>query len=124
MEIQDPLTERIIGAAITVHQTLGPGLLESAYQRSLEIELSFQGLSYEAQVPMAVSYRGVPLEAGYRLDLVVEGLVIVEIKAVEKLLPVHKAQLITYLKLSGIRKGLLINFHEAFLVEGVRRAVL
>jgi GxxExxY protein len=90
----------------------------------MEIELGEQGFRYRRQVPQPVSYRGRPLRVGYRLDFVVEEQVIVELKAVEKLLKVHKAQLITYMKLSGIKKGLLINFNEAFLTDGVQRAIL
>ena len=124
IEIRDPLTEKIIGYAIEVHRTLGPGLLESAYEECLCYELSQHGLAFRRQVPLPVVYKGVRLDCGYRLDVVVSDEVIVEIKAVEKLLPVHDAQLLTYLKLSGFRTGLLLNFHSPVMREGIRRRVL
>jgi GxxExxY protein len=105
------LTERIIGAAIEVHRTLGPGLLESAYETCLSFELAERGLNVEAQKPLPVIYKDVHLDAGYRLDLLVEDQVIVEIKAVEQLAPIHQAQLLSYLKISGCKVGLLINFN-------------
>ena len=109
----DPLTERIIGFAIEVHRHLGPGLLESAYEECLCHELSQDGLVFRRQVPLPVVYKSVRLDCGYRLDVVVENSVVVELKAVERLMPIHEAQLITYLKLSGIPTGLLLNFHSA-----------
>ncbi len=115
------LTGRLIGAAIAVHNTLGPGLLESAYEACLEYELIQRGLAVERQKPLPVIYNGVRLEGGYRLDLLVEGLVIVEVKAVEALTPVHKAQVLSYLKLSGCKVGLLINFHVKMLMDGIQR---
>ncbi len=120
----DLLTKLIIGAAIQVHRELGPGLLESAYQQCMEIELSYQGIKFETQVPLDVSYRGVLIGAAYKLDLLVEGQVVVELKAVEKIQPVHLAQLLTYLKLKKLSRGLLINFHEATLKDGLRRVSL
>jgi GxxExxY protein len=121
---RDPLTEKIIGYAIEVHRTLGPGLLESAYEECLCYELSQNGLAFRRQVPLPVVYKGVRLDCGYRLDVVIADKVVVEIKAIEKLLPVHDAQLLTYLKLSGFRTGLLLNFHSPVMREGVRRRVL
>src|SRR5437879_5705601 len=105
------ITEKIIGCAIEVHKGLGPGLLESAYEECAWYELSQDGFSFRRQVPLPIVYKGVKLDCGYRMDLVVEGLVIVEFKTVEALLPVHEAQLLSYLKLTGLPVGLLINFH-------------
>ncbi len=117
------ITERIIGCAIEVHRTLGPGLLESAYEECTCYELSHGGLRLRRQVALPVVYKGVKLDCGYRMDLVVEELVIVEFKTVEVLLPVHEAQLLSYLKLSGMSVGLLINFHVPVLKDGIRRIV-
>src|SRR6185437_12622028 len=103
----DPLTERIIGFAIEVHRHLGPGLLESAYEECLCYELQQSGLVFRRQVPLPVIYKAVHLDCGYRIDVVVERRVILELKTVERLIPVHDAQLLTYLKLSGLRTGLL-----------------
>ena len=113
----------IIGAAIEVHRHLGPGLLESAYQRALEWELRHQGLAVECEKPMPVRYKDVDIDAGYRLDMLVEGMIVVENKAVRQLDPVHEAQLITYLKLSGCRLGYLINWNVPLLKEGIKRIV-
>ncbi|MGH9602244.1 MAG: GxxExxY protein [Terriglobales bacterium] len=117
------LTREIIGAAIQVHRALGPGLLESAYEACLVYELSQRGLRVEQQKPLPVVYRAVQLECGYRLDLLVESSVIVEIKSVEELAPIHGVQLLSYLRLSGLKVGLLINFNERVLKNGVRRIV-
>jgi GxxExxY protein len=117
------ITETIIGAAIAVHRELGPGLLESAYEACLFYELVQRGLQIERQKGLPVTYRGVHLDCGYRIDLLVEQQVIVELKAVEKLDPIHEAQLLSYLKLSGARVGLLINFHVTELRKGLRRLV-
>ncbi len=122
--LSDEITQRIIGFAIEVHRTLGPGLLESVYEECLCSELEAAALSFERQVLLPVSYKGRALDGGYRIDLVVEKSVVVEIKAVEALLPVHQAQLLTYMKLSGIPTGLLLNFHAAFLKDGIRRMTL
>ncbi|MCC6573559.1 MAG: GxxExxY protein [Planctomycetes bacterium] len=115
------LSERIIGFCIEIHKALGPGLLESAYEECLCFELATAGIAFERQKPLPVEYKGVRLDCGYRLDLVVEGLIIVELKAVEKILPVHEAQLLTYLKLTGIPLGLLINFNVPLLKDGIVR---
>ena len=120
----DTLTEQIIGAAIQVHRELGPGLLESAYEACLCFELSQNGLQIERQKVIPISYRGVTLDAGYRLDLVVENQVIVEIKAVSELLPVHEAQLLSYLKQVGGGRGLLIHFNVKLLKHGLRRLIV
>ena len=112
----DFLTENIIGAAIQVHRELGPGLLESTYEACLFYELCERGLKAERQKPLPVKYRGIELECGYRIDLLIEDKIIIELKAVEQLLPIHKAQLLSYLKLSGCHLGLLINFNVQLLV--------
>jgi GxxExxY protein len=124
MTEHDSLTERVIGAAIEVHRALGPGLLESAYQECLCHELHLLGLSFEREVPLPVVYKGVRLDCGYRLDLVVEGRVIVELKTAERLLPIHEAQLLTYLRLAQIHTGLLLNFNAPVLRDGIKRMVL
>jgi len=118
------LTHEIIGAAIEVHRLLGPGLLESAYEECLARELSLRGLKYERQKPLPVIYKDVKLECGYRVDLLVEGRVVVELKSVEALAPVHDAIVLTYLRLSGCRLGLLMNFNVALLKDGVKRFVM
>jgi GxxExxY protein len=117
----DDCSEVLIGACIEVHRHLGPGLLESAYEQCLCHEVSELGLSYERQKALPVRYKGFELQHGYRLDLVVDGQILVEIKAVERLLPVHEAQVITYLRLSGLAVGLLVNFHSAAIKHGLRR---
>ncbi|MCD6455457.1 MAG: GxxExxY protein [Methanophagales archaeon] len=117
------ITEGIIGAAIEVHRDLGPGLLESAYETCLAFELVERGLKVEQQKPLPVVYREVKLDCGYRLDLLVEEAVIVEVKAVDRLAPIHKAQLLSYLRLSGCKVGLLINFNVKVLKDGIRRVV-
>jgi len=119
----DLITRRIIGAAIEVHRHLGPGLLESAYQTCLAFELRQLGYKVEEQKPLPVIYKDVKLDCGYRLDLVVEDAVIAEIKAVERLMPIHDAQLLSYLRLSKRRVGLLINFHVQMLKDGLKRIV-
>jgi GxxExxY protein len=113
----------ILDAAIAVHTAVGPGLLESAYQACLTYELNSRGLKVQTQVPLPIKYRGVLIDAAYRLDLVVDDLVIVELKAVERLMPIHEAQLLSYLKLSGKRLGLLINFDVLRLKDGYKRIV-
>jgi GxxExxY protein len=113
----------VVGAAIEVHRALGPGLLESNYQRCLEHELQFRGTRFESQKAVAFSYKGLRLQNTYRVDLLVERCVVVEIKAVDQLQPIHRAQLLTYLKLMRLHVGLLINFNVHILVKGVRRVV-
>src|SRR5271169_4285714 len=117
----DPLTQNIIGGAIEVHRGLGPGLLESAYEACLIYELRLRQLKVEAQKPLPIFYKDVMLDCGYRLDLVVENQVIVEIKSVSTIAPIHEAQLLSYLKLSDYKKGLLINFNMKMLKDGIRR---
>jgi len=119
----DQTSGQIIRAAMAVHRAVGPGLLESAYEACLVYELREAGLKVEQQQPLPVVYRGVKLDCGYRLDLVVESAVVVEIKAVEKLTSVHTAQMLSYLRLSGCKVGLLINFHVQMLKNGIRRIV-
>ncbi len=118
------ITDRVLGAAITVHRALGPGLLESTDEACLAFELLDRRLQFERQVALPVVYRGVRIDCGYRLDLVIEGIVIVEIKAVERTLPIHEAQVLTYLKLSRLPVGLLLNFNVPLLKDGIRRFVL
>jgi GxxExxY protein len=117
----DPLTKGVIGAAIEVHKTLGPGLLESAYESCLCYELEARGLAYQAQVELPVVYRGHSVNCSYRLDLIIEDRLIVELKAVDKLLPIHDAQVLTYLRLSGKKTALLMNFNIPCLKDGIKR---
>lgn len=117
----DTLTYRIIGAAIEVHRSLGPGLLESAYEECLCLELSLREISFERQVPLPIIYKSITLLRAYKPDLLVNKEVIVELKTIDKILPVHEAQLLTYLKLSGFERGLLVNFNSVPLVSGIRR---
>jgi len=117
------LTDKVIGLAIEVHRQLGPGLLESTYETCLAFELREAGLQIETQTALPVLYKKVQIDAGYRLDVLVEKKLILEIKAVEQLLPIHQAQLLTYLKLSDLRLGLLINFNVKLLKDGIVRLV-
>ena len=121
---QEHLTEAIIGAAIDVHRELGPGLLESAYEECLCHELHLRGLRFQRQVELPVRYKGLNLDCGYKLDVVVDEQVILELKSIEQILPIHHAQLLTYLRLSGKRIGLLMNFNVAVLKNGIVRRVL
>jgi GxxExxY protein len=118
------LTEQIIGACIEVHKEVGPGLLESAYEHFLCHELSLRGLRVARQVKLPVVYKGVKIDCGYRIDVIVEDRVVLELKAVEKLAPIHEAQLISYLKLSGKRVGMIINFHVKKMIDGIVRRVV
>ena len=122
-EIRDPLTHEIIGAAIEVHRELGPGMLESAYEECFAFELAARNLSIRRQVSLPIIYKGQKIEAGYRPDLIIEGQVIVELKCVEKLIPVYDAQLLTYLRLSGVERGLMINWFSSPLINGIKRMV-
>ena len=123
MKAINKTTETIIGSAIAVHKSLGPGLLESAYEACLAFELADRGLSVERPKALPVTYRGVKLDCGYRLDLLVDEKVIVELKAIDRLLPIHSAQLLSYLKLSDCKVGLLINFNVKILKNGLRRII-
>ena len=120
----EQLTEAIIGAAIDVHRELGPSLLESAYEECLCHELHLRGLRFQRQVDLPVTYKGLKLDCGYKLDVVVEAQVVLELKSIEQILPIHHAQLLTYLRLSGKRIGLLMNFNVAVLKNGIVRRVL
>jgi len=119
----DQITRRIIGAAIEVHKAVGPGLLESAYQACLAYEVRQRGLKVDEQVALPVVYKEVKLDCGYRMDLLVEDVVIVEVKAVEQLCPIHDAQLLSYLRIANKHVGLLINFHNRVLKDGLKRIV-
>lgn len=119
-----PITDHIIGAAIKVHRTLGPGLLESAYQACLTHELVLNGHQVEREVEIPICYRGLNISPGYRADLIVDSSVLVEVKAVERLHPIHQAQVMTYLRARGLRTGLLINFNVQLLKDGLRRLLL
>ena len=116
--LHEELTERVIGAAIEVHRALGPGLLESAYEECLCHELRLRGIRFQRQVPLPVNYKGVKLDCGYRVDLIVENVLVLELKCLEHVLPVHEAQLLTYLKLTGTRVGLILNFNVSILTRG------
>ena len=118
------LTYGIIGAAIEVHRTLGAGLLESSYRECLCRELSLRGIAFQREHGLPLNYKGIRLECGYRIDILVGGLVVVEIKAVEALAPIHDAQLLTYMRLGGWNVGLLINFNVVVLKDGIRRKVI
>jgi GxxExxY protein len=124
LEERDPLTAQVIGIAIDVHRELGPGLLESAYEQCLCYELQQKGLQFQRQVPLPVRYKAVNLDCGYRLDIVVAGVLVLELKAIERLLPIHDAQMLSYLKLGGFKVGLLLNFHSPVLKDGIRRLVI
>lgn len=115
------LSHELIGAAIEVHRELGPGLLESAYEAAYSHELQLRGISHERQKLQSISYKGSPIDAGYRLDILADGRVVVELKAVERLLPIHSAQLMTYLRLGNHQLGLLINFNVQKLINGIER---
>ncbi len=118
------LGERVIGLSVDVHRHLGPGLLESAYEECLCFELAQAGVAYRRQVPLPIVYKDIRLDCGYRMDIVVQNELIVEIKAVERILPIHEAQMLTYLRLSRLRAGLLMNFNNVVLKDGLRRFVL
>jgi GxxExxY protein len=124
MDTINDLSSSIIGAAIEVHRALGPGLLESAYEQCLARELSLRNIPFQQQKPLPVHYKGTQLDCGYRLDFLVADMLVVEVKAIDALLPIHHAQLLSYLKLGGWKLGLLINFHVPLLKEGIKRVVL
>ena len=124
MIIHEELTEQIIGAAIEVHKALGPGLLESTYRICLMRELTLRGLTFQSELALPIEYKGVRLDCGYRMDLLVDDKVVLELKAVESLTKVHEAQLLTYLKLSGKRVGLLVNFNSPVIRNSIVRRVL
>ena len=123
MAIENEISKKIIGAAIEVHKALGPGLLESAYEQCLAHELTLRQVQYRKQVALPLVYKGLPVDCSYRLDFLVEEKVVLEIKAIETILPVHQAQVLTYIKLGDWRLGLLINFHVPLLKHGIYRLV-
>ncbi len=124
MLINEQLTENVIGALIEVHKHTGPGLLESTYQHCLYRELTLRGLRFDREVKLPVLYKGVQIDCGYRLDLVVEDAVLLELKSVEKIIPIHEAQLLTHMKLGGYRVGLLANFNVKLMINGITRRIL
>jgi GxxExxY protein len=122
--LEKDMTDQIIGAAIEVHKVLGPGLLESAYQVCMERESTLRNIPFENLVDLPLNYKGINLDAGYVIDLIYDKRVVVELKAVDRVIPVHEAQLLTYMRLTGIRVGLLINFNVPVLKDGIYRRVL
>lgn len=120
----DAMSNQVIGCALEVHRQLGPGLLESTYEACLAYELEQAGLGVQRQMPMPVTYKNVKLDCGYRVDLLVEGQLIVELKSVERVLPIHEVQLLSYLKLANVSVGLLVNFNVGLLKDGIKRMVL
>jgi len=121
---ENEFTHDVIGACMEVHKLLGPGLLESAYQECLAREMSLRSVPFEKEKPFPVEYKGVQVDCGYRVDFLVGGLVVVELKSIESVLPVHEAQVLTYMKLAGCRLGLLVNFNVPVLKDGIRRFVI
>ena len=124
MLLEEKVTSQIIGAAIEIHRALGPGLLESAYEGCLCRELALRNVRFQRQVELPLEYKGVKLDCGYRIGLLVEASVVVELKSIDRILPIHEAQLITYLKLTGKKVGLIINFNVSVLKRGIVRKVL
>jgi GxxExxY protein len=120
----DELSNKVIGCAIEVHRNLGPGLLESTYEQCLAHEFKIEGMPFKLQHPLPVEYKSIKLDCGYRIDLLVANSLIVELKSVENVLPIHQAQLLTYMKLSGIKFGLLMNFNVKYMKDGIKRMVL
>ncbi len=120
----EPLSNRVIGCAIEVHRFLGPGLLESTYEQCLAHELKLAGINFQLQTPLPVEYKGIRLDCGYRIDALVEGQLILELKSVEEVLAIHEAQLLTYMRLALVKVGLLINFNVKVFRDGIRRFVL
>jgi len=120
----DKLSNQVIGCALEVHKHLGPGLLESTYEQCLAHELTNAGIPFKLQYPLPVKYKSIKLDCGYRVDLFIDKTIIVELKSVDKVLPVHQAQLLTYMKLSGISIGLLLNFNVKYMKHGIKRMVL
>jgi len=120
----DKLSNRVIGCALEVHRHLGPGLLESTYEQCLAHELKMSGIPFKLQYPLPVEYKGIKLDCGYRIDMLIDDAIIVELKSLDKILPIHQAQLLTYMKLSSISIGLLINFNVKLIKTGIKRMVL
>jgi GxxExxY protein len=121
---RDPLTEKVIGAAIEVHRQLGPGLLESVYEECMTYELNQEGLYIQRQHPLPIKYKQIQLEAGFRIDLLVENRLIIELKAVDKIIALHERQLLTYMRLSGLKTGLLLNFNCFLMKDGIHRMII
>ena len=121
---ENELSGQVIGAAIEVHKQLGPGLLESAYEECLAHEMTLMGISFERQKPLPLTYKGTKLDCGYRLDFLVGGLIVVELKTVKAFDPIHKAQILTYLRLTGCKLGLLLNFNSSLMRRGIKRIAL
>ena len=124
LTLRDPLVETVIGCAIDVHRAIGPGLLESAYECCLAHEFVLRGIGFTRQQPLPVTYKGLQLDCGYRIDFVIDRRLIVELKTTGRLLPIHHAQVLTYLKLLGVKQGLLINFNVPRLVDGLKSLLL
>jgi GxxExxY protein len=124
MKDYDELSGKVIGCAIEVHRHLGPGLLESAYERCLSFELLTNNIHHTGQKELPIKYKGIDLDCGYRIDLLIENKLIIELKSVETILPIHEAQILTYMKLADIHTGLLINFNVPLLKEGIKRFIL
>ncbi len=120
----DELSNQVIGCALEVHRNLGPGLLESTYEQCLAYEMKAAGMAFKLQYPLPVQYKNIKLDCGYRIDALVDTSIIIELKSVDKILPIHKAQLLTYMKLADISIGLLINFNVKYLKDGIKRMVL
>ena len=120
----DELSNKVIGCALEVHRNLGPGLLESTYEQCLAHELKIANILFKLQCPLPVEYKGIKLDCGYRIDVLIDNSIIIELKSVDKVLPIHQAQLLTYMKLAGISIGLLINFNVKYLKDGIKRMVL
>ena len=120
----DELSRKVIGLSIEVHRELGPGLLENTYKQCLAYELSPAGINFQMEVELPVKYKNILISCGYRIDLLIENNLIIELKSVDKIIPIHEAQLLTYMKLSGIKVGLLMNFNEIVLKDGIKRFVL
>jgi GxxExxY protein len=120
----DELSNQVIGCALEVHRNLGPGLLESTYEQCLAYEMKVADMRFKLQHPLPVEYKGIKLDCGYRIDVFIEDRIIVELKSVDKILPIHQAQLLTYMKLSNVSIGLLINFNVKYLKDGIKRMVL
>ena len=119
-----PLVEKVIGCAIEVHHCLGPGLLESSYRNCLVQEFQLTGLNFKAEVEVPIHYKGTSIHCGYRADLIVEGVLLIELKSIDRLLPIHQAQVLTYMKLLNLRQGLLINFNAHRLTDGLKNLLL
>ena len=119
-----PLVEKVIGCAIEVHQCLGPGLLESAYTNCLVQEFQLAGINFKAEVEVPIQYKGTNIICGYRADLIVEGVLLIELKSIDRLLPIHQAQVLTYMRLLNVKQGLLINFNAHRLTDGLKNLLL